>query len=105
MRGIGLSRPRLKILSLFRMGAEASRLRGYLPSETLAGRTLTAEETERLQCSSGRMVTARGVYVCPLLIDEPAAKMGERLAETLRPFPLAFAACYTCHEFGVTCRT
>lgn len=105
MRAIGLSRPRLKILSLFRMGAEASRLRGYLPSETLAGRTLTAEETERLQCSSGRMVTARGVYVCPLLIDEPAAKMGERLAETLRPFPLAFAACYTCHEFGVTCRT
>jgi molybdenum cofactor biosynthesis enzyme MoaA len=105
MRTIGLSRPRLKILSLFRMGAEEGRVRGYLPSETLAGRSLSAEETERLQCSSCRMVTASGVYVCPLLVDEPAARMGDGLAETLHPFPLAFPACYTCHEFGVTCRT
>jgi len=105
MRAIGLSRPRLKILSLFRMGAEERRLRGYLASETLAGRSLSDEETERLQCSSCRMVTTRGVYVCPLLVDEPAARMGDRLEESLRPFPLAFPACYTCHEFGVTCRT
>jgi molybdenum cofactor biosynthesis enzyme MoaA len=105
MRGIGLSRPRLKILSLFRIGAETERLRAYSPAETLAGRDLTEEDLDRLQCSSCRMVTSRGVYVCPILLDEPAARMGESLAETLRPFPLRYAACYTCHEYGVTCRT
>ena len=105
MRGVGLSRPRLKILSLFRIGAEAGRLRSYRPAETLAGRDLSEEDLDRLQCSSCRMVTSQGVYVCPILLDEPSARMGESLAETLRPFPLRYAACYTCHEFGVTCRT
>jgi molybdenum cofactor biosynthesis enzyme MoaA len=105
MRQIGLSRPRLKILSLFRIGAEQRRLRAYESWESLRGRHLAQEESEKLQCSSCRMVTSKGVYVCPILIDEPAARMGDSLAETLRPFRLAYASCFTCHEYGVTCRT
>lgn len=105
VRGIGLERPRLKILSLFRIGAEEERLRAYDSWESLRGRHLTEEESEKLQCSSCRMVTSRGVYVCPILIDEPSAKMGESLGETLHPFELRYSACFTCHEYGVTCRT
>jgi MoaA/NifB/PqqE/SkfB family radical SAM enzyme len=105
MRSIGLPRPRLKILSLFRIGAEEQRLRAYESWETLKGRHLTGEEAENLQCSSCRMVTSQGVYVCPILIEEPRARMGESLGETLRPFELAFSSCFTCHEYGVTCRT
>ena len=105
MRGIGLVRPRLKVLSLFRIGAEERRLRAYESWESLRGRSLSPEEAEKLQCSSCRMVTSRGVYVCPILIDEPGARMGETLGETLRPFRLAYSACFTCHEYGVTCRT
>jgi molybdenum cofactor biosynthesis enzyme MoaA len=105
MRSIGIARPRLKILSLFRIGAEESRLRAYESWESLRGRQLAGEEAENLQCSSCRMVTSRGVYVCPILIDEPRALMGETLGETLRPFELRYAACFTCHEYGVTCRT
>jgi AdoMet-dependent heme synthase len=105
MREIGLARPRLKILSLFRIGAEEHRLRAYESWESLRERGLTEEETEKLQCSSCRMVTSRGVYVCPILIDEPSARMGDSLESTLRPFELAFPACFTCHEYGVTCRT
>jgi hypothetical protein len=51
------------------------------------------------------MVTSRGVYVCPILIDRPEARMGKTLAETLRPFSLRFPSCFTCHAQGVTCRT
>jgi sulfatase maturation enzyme AslB (radical SAM superfamily) len=105
MRQIGLEKPRLKILSLFRIGAEEQRLRAYESWESLRGRHLTQEEAERLQCSSCRMVTSKGVYVCPILIDEPRARMGDSLAETMRPFELAFSSCFTCHEYGVTCRT
>jgi molybdenum cofactor biosynthesis enzyme MoaA len=105
MRSIGISRPRLKVLSLFRIGAEERRLRAYESWESLRGRELSNEEAEKLQCSSCRMVTSRGVYVCPILIDEPAARMGDTLGETLRPFELRYAACFTCHEYGVTCRT
>lgn len=105
LREIGLARPRLKILSLFRIGAEEQRLRAYESWETLRGRSLTHDEAEKLQCSSCRMVTSKGVYVCPILIDEPSARMGDSLAETLHPFELAHPACFTCHEYGVTCRT
>ena len=105
MRKIGLPRPRLKILSLFRIGAEEHRLRAYESWESLKGRHLTDEEAEKLQCSSCRMVTSRGVYVCPILIDEPDAKMGETLSETLHSFELRHSSCFTCHEYGVTCRT
>ena len=103
LRSFGLSKPRLKVLSLFRIGAEEKRERGYLSHERLTHRD--AIDPEKLQCSTCRMVTSQGVFVCPILIDFPSARMGSTLRETLRPFELAFGACTTCHVQGVTCRT
>jgi AdoMet-dependent heme synthase len=105
LRDVGLAQPRLKVMPLLRLGAEASRSRAYQEWESLRGRTLTAPEAEALQCSSCRMATARGVYVCPILIDFPGARMGAALADTQRSFPLGYAACFTCHEQGLSCRT
>ncbi len=105
LRGVGLARPRLKVMPLLRLGAEAQRTRGYDPAESLRGRSLTREETEALVCVTGRMATSRGVYVCPILLDFPEARLGGTLAETLRPFPLTYSACYTCHAQGLSCRT
>lgn len=105
LRAAGLGQPRLKVMPLLRLGAETQRSRAYQEWESLVGRTLTAEEAEALQCSSCRMVTARGVYVCPILIDFPSARMASTLAEALRPFELSYRACYTCHEQGLSCRT
>jgi MoaA/NifB/PqqE/SkfB family radical SAM enzyme len=105
LRELGLLRPRLKILPLLRIGAEAARLRPYAEDETLAGVALTAADVAELQCSSSRMVTAKGVYVCPILIDADDACLGATLDEALGPFTLKHRACYTCHEYGLSCRT
>lgn len=105
LRELGLVRPRLKILPLWRLGAEALRGAGYGPGDRLSEAGVTREGLEKLQCASGRMATSRGVYVCPLLIDLPAARMGATLDETLRPFELSHGACVTCYASGVTCRT
>ena len=105
LRAAGLRQPRLKVMPLLRLGAEEQRTRAYEAWESLAGRTLTRDEAEVLQCSSSRMVTARGVYVCPILIAEPGARMASSLAEAQRPFELSFRACYTCHVEGLSCRT
>ena len=105
IRGFGFERPRLKVLSLFRIGAEEKRTRAYEEWERLTGPALSESDAATLQCSSCRMVTSKGVYVCPILIEEPAARMGESLSETLRPFPLKYGACHTCWVDGVTCRT
>jgi MoaA/NifB/PqqE/SkfB family radical SAM enzyme len=105
LRSLGLPKPRFKILPLWKIGAEAKRTAGYDRRERLSADAVTREDLEALQCSSGRMVTGRGVFVCPILIEEPRARMGETLEETLRPFELAYSACFTCHASGVTCRT
>ena len=105
IRSWGFTKPRLKVLPLFRIGAEAKRTGGYAEWERLTVDTFNEAEADRLQCSSCRMVTSKGVYVCPILIDMPEARMGSTLAETLRPFPLRFGACHTCWVEGVTCTT
>ncbi|HUP49431.1 MAG TPA: radical SAM protein [Thermoanaerobaculia bacterium] len=105
MRGLGMARPRLKVLPLFRIGAEERRTRAYADWERISGEMLEAGDASALQCSAGRMVTSKGVYVCPILIEEPAARMGETIGETLRPFPLRYGACHTCWVEGVTCTT
>lgn len=103
IRGFGFDRPRLKVLSLFRIGAEETRTRAYEDWERLE--SIDEENAAVLQCSGCRMVTSKGVYVCPILIEEPEARMGETLSETLRPFPLKYGACHTCWVDGVTCTT
>jgi len=105
IRSFGFDKPRLKVLSLFRIGAEEIRTHGYEPQERLTTEMLEGADMSVLQCSTSRMITAKGVYVCPILIDSEAAKMGDTIGETLRPFPLAYGACHTCWVDGVTCRT
>jgi sulfatase maturation enzyme AslB (radical SAM superfamily) len=103
LRAAGLSRPRIKLLPLFRIGRERARTRGYEAIESLADLPPHAFDPTRLQCGSCRAVTRHGVYVCPLLVDEPGGRMGDTLADAARPFPLAHGACYTCYVTGMTC--
>ena len=105
IRGFGFDKPRLKVLSLFHIGAEETRTRAYESWERMTQESLTDDEAATLQCSSCRMVTSKGVYVCPILIEEPEARMGASLQDALRPFPLKYGACHTCWVEGVTCTT
>jgi hypothetical protein len=104
LRGNGFPRPRVKVLDLFRLGEEARRSRGYTGCELLTAADLEGFDPLRLQCTTSRMVTSRGVYVCPILIDAPDARLGDTLRESMRPYALAHGACHTCRATGVTCR-
>ncbi|MGE5175087.1 MAG: radical SAM protein [Hyphomicrobiales bacterium] len=104
LRARGIARPRVKVLPLFRIGREEDRTRGYAREERLTEEHMLGFDPWGLQCSTSRMVTSRGVMVCPILIDAPDARMGATLAETLRPFPLAHGACHTCWATGASCR-
>lgn len=105
LREHGIDRPRLKVLPVFRIGAEAERGGAYESWQRLSERDAPDEGWDHLQCSSCRMVTATGVWVCPILVNEPSGRMGEALSDTLDAFPLDHPACWTCHVHGVTCRT
>ncbi|MEL7058735.1 MAG: radical SAM protein [Acidobacteriota bacterium] len=107
LRAQGIERPRLKILPVFQIGAEAERSGAYAEWQSLAemGEQLDPEAWDHLQCSSCRMVTDQGIWVCPILVNEPGGRMGATLADTLDSFPLGHPACWTCHVHGVSCRT
>ncbi|MES1211282.1 MAG: radical SAM protein [Acidobacteriota bacterium] len=105
LRSLGLDRPRLKVLPVFQLGAEAERAVAYESWQRLRAGDAPEDGWDHLQCSSCRMVTDQGVWVCPILVNEPSAKMGATLADTLGPFPLEHAACWTCHAYGVSCKT
>jgi molybdenum cofactor biosynthesis enzyme MoaA len=102
---LGIAKPRLKVLPLFKIGAEVERAGAYASWQRLSATDAPDGRWDHLQCSACRMVTDQGVWVCPILVNEPTAKMGERLADALRPFPLGHSACWTCHVYGVSCRT
>ncbi|MFQ5715477.1 MAG: radical SAM protein [Nitrospinales bacterium] len=96
--------PRIKILPAFLLGRQTERDRQYRDDEHVTESCFENYDIANLQCSTCRMATAKGVYVCPILVDEPAGRMGDTLKEAQRPFPLAHSACYTCRVTGMTCK-
>lgn len=103
LKAQGYSRPRIKMLPALRIGAEASRRRGYLPDERVTQEMMDGYDAAQLVCSHSRVVTDRGIYVCPILLDSPDARLGAALKEAQRSYPLAHQACFTCWQHGAVC--
>jgi molybdenum cofactor biosynthesis enzyme MoaA len=99
----GYSRPRVKILPTLRIGAEANRRRGYRDDERVTPEMMDGFDAGLLICNHSRVVTDRGIFVCPILIESPDARLGNSLAEAMQPYPLRHRACFTCYQYGALC--
>jgi sulfatase maturation enzyme AslB (radical SAM superfamily) len=99
----GYRRPRIKILPTLRLGAEAQRRRGYREEECVTPDMMEGYDIGRLICNHSRIITDRGAFVCPILIDSPDARLGSTLVEAQRSFALSHRACYTCYQYGALC--
>ncbi len=104
LEAVGYADPRLKILPPLLIGEEAHRSRGYAPEEAVTHEMLCGFDLDQLLCRRARLVTADGVYACPILLDFPSARLADSLSEAVRTdAPLAEAACYTCYVNGAIC--
>lgn len=101
----GVQQPQIKILPGFLLGQLAENERNYSQEEYVTEKCFENFDITQLQCATSRMATGDGVYVCPILVDNPAARMGDTIGHTMRPFPLAHSACYTCRVTGMTCKS
>ena len=99
----GYTRPRIKVLPTLRLGAEVDRQRGYHLDERVTRDMLDGYDQGQLICNHSRIVTDRGVFACPILIEHPPARLGGTLAEALGPVALSHQACYTCYQHGALC--
>ena len=100
LEGLGIEKPRVKIMPVFALGR----------SSRDGGRRLTEEDLEgfdrgALQCSESRVVADGGVYACPILAGLPGAKLSDGgLEASFRDTSLYHPSCVTCHETGMTCK-
>lgn len=103
LRSNGYDRPRVKILPTLRLGAEATRQRGYREDERITAEMMEGFDPGHLLCDHSRIVTDRGVFVCPILIESPDARLGATLGESQGPIALRHRACFTCYQYGTLC--
>lgn len=103
LKNYDYTRPRIKILPSIKIGREIARDRGYDKFELVTSEMLKEFDCSQLICSNSRVATDRGVYVCPILLDAPHARMGETLADSLHAYQLKDQACYTCYLYGAIC--
>lgn len=99
----GYVRARLKILPRLKIGAEAERSEGYEQSERVTADMMVDYDQTQLVCSHSRIVSDRGVHVCPILLESPDSILGETIADSLQPFALSHGACFTCYLYGSIC--
>ena len=105
LRQNNVQKPRIKILPGFLLGRLAENIRQYDDDEHVTAACFENYDVTNLQCSTSRMATGKGVYVCPILVEHEDARMGDTLKDTLHPFPLTQSACYTCRVTGMTCKS
>ena len=103
LRANGCDRPRVKILPTLRIGAEEDRKHGYRDEERVTPEMMEEYDPERLICSHSRIISDRGVHVCPILLEATDARLGGTLTESLGVYPLRHHACYTCYQYGALC--
>ncbi len=100
LRDAGVRRPRLKIMPVFRVGKLEDPADGGAITEDM----MEGLDPMLLQCGSTRVVTADGIYACPILVGKRVALMGRGdLAGALGAAPLTHHACRTCYDTGMTC--
>ncbi len=103
-RSLNIPQLRLKKLPLVLLGRCAEFVRPYDESERITEKCFDNYSMDNLQCATSRIVTSKGVFVCPILIADPKAWMGWSLKEALGPYTMVSPACYTCRTSGLTCK-
>jgi len=99
----GCDRARLKVLPALPLGRELARVAGLQRDECVTATMLAGFDRDLLMCSNSRLVTDRGVWVCPLLVDQPDARLGTTLEDAASSYELRHQTCVTCWRYGAIC--
>src|SRR5436190_14961161 len=103
LKDAGCDRPRIKVLPPLPLGRELTRIAGLQRDECVTAAMLDGFDRELLMCSNSRLVTDRGVWVCPLLVGQPDARLGMTLDEAASSYELRHQTCVTRWRHGTSC--
>jgi MoaA/NifB/PqqE/SkfB family radical SAM enzyme len=100
---VGYTRPRMKLLPSLKIGQEVIRDHGYGKNEYVTEEMMRGFDQSQLLCHNSRLVSDRGVHVCPILVDQPDAQLGKTLADSMVGYRIGHQACSTCYRYGALC--
>jgi MoaA/NifB/PqqE/SkfB family radical SAM enzyme len=101
---LGYTRPRVKLLPSLKIGAEALRDRGYRDDERVTPEMMHDYDASQLICAYSRIVTDRGVHVCPILIEQADSVLDQSVEAAMKKdYAIRHQACYTCWLHGAIC--
>jgi AdoMet-dependent heme synthase len=103
LRDAGCHRPRIKVLPALPLGRELTRIAGLQRDECVTTAMLDGFDRDLLMCSNSRLVTDRGVWVCPLLVEQQDAQLGTTLDDAGSSYELRHQTCVTCWRYGTIC--
>ena len=104
LKEAGYDRPRIKLLPTLQIGAEAQRSSAYTDTQRVSAEMLNEFDTSQFICEHARIVTDRGVHVCPILIEEPDSILStDSQQATQADFAITHGACLTCYQYGAIC--
>jgi AdoMet-dependent heme synthase len=103
LRDAGYARPRIKVIPAVPLGRELLRVQHQSEDTLVTPDMLDGFDVDLLMCSNSRIVTDRGVWVCPLLVNAPDARLGSSLDDAIESYPLRHHACVTCWRYGTIC--
>ncbi len=103
LKDAGCDRPRIKVLPPLPLGRELTRIAGLQRDECVTDAMLDGFDRDLLMCSNSRLVTDRGVWVCPLLVEQRDARLGATLDEAGSSYELRHQTCVTCWRYGTFC--
>jgi pyruvate-formate lyase-activating enzyme len=103
LKDAGCDRPRIKVLPALPLGRELTRIAGLQRHECVTTAMLDGFDRDLLMCSNSRLVTDRGVWVCPLLVEQRDARVGTTLDDAGSSYELRHQACVTCWRYGTIC--
>jgi len=99
----GCARPRIKVLPALPLGRELTRIAGLHRDEWVTDAMLDGFDRDLLMCSNSRLVTDRGVWACPLLVEQRDARLGTTLGDAASSYELRHQTCVTCWRYGTIC--
>jgi len=103
LKKAGYPRPRVKILPTIHLGAEEKRSRRYHETERVTVEMMHQFDSTQLVCEHSRIVTDRGIHVCPILIESENSILGQSLEQSMAGYALRHSACFTCYQYGAIC--
>jgi hypothetical protein len=103
LKDAGCDRPRIKVLPPLPLGRELTRSAGVQRDECVTPAMLDGFDRDLLMCSNSRLITDRGVWVCPLLVEQPDARLGTTLDAAESSYELRHQTCVTCWRYGTIC--